>query len=239
MGTLSFSRRFRGFDSGALGGYVAGAVAAGRIAGPAEVNLRSLPPMERDLKLAEDEDDGRLLLFDGETLVLEAKAAAFELAIPAPIELGEAEEASERLVHEELGHLYPGCFTCGPDREPGDGLRLFMGQTGADGLLAAAWTPDPGLAEDCEAISVAMVWAALDCPSIWAVGHFPENAFNVLARQRVESVGPVAVGEPAIVTAWPIEHDGRKHTTGAAIHDSGGRLLARAESLLIEVPRPE
>ena len=84
-----------------------------------------------------------------------------------------------------------------------------------------------------------MVWAAIDCPSIWAVGEFPEGGFNVLARQRVESLGPVPVGEPSIVTAWPIEHDGRKHLSGVAIHDGDGRLLARGESLLVEVPRPE
>jgi acyl-CoA thioesterase FadM len=84
-----------------------------------------------------------------------------------------------------------------------------------------------------------MVWAALDCPSIWAVGEFPERGFNVLARQRVESLAPVPVGEPSIVTAWPIEHDGRKHLTGVAIHDADGRLLARGESLLVEVPRRE
>jgi hypothetical protein len=196
--SLSFDRRFRGFDNGALGGYAAGAVVAGRIDGPAEVNLRSLPPMGRELTVSERRDDGGLALFDGETLVLEAKPTAFELEIPRPPGITEAEEAGHRLIHEDLGHLYPGCFTCGPDREPGD----------------------------------------LDCPSIWAVGEFPENGFNVLARQRVESLAPVPVGEPSIVTAWPIDHDRRKHLTGVAIHDAEGRLLARGESLLVEVPSP-
>jgi hypothetical protein len=238
--SLSFGTRFRGFDSGALGGYVAGAVVAGRIDGPAEVNLRSLPAMGRELRLSEQGDDGGLALLDGETLVLDAKPAPFELEIPPPPGVTEAKEAAHRLIHDELGHLYPSCFTCGPDREPGDGLRLFMGRTGADAdLLAAAWTPDRSLAEGGGAIPAEMVWAALDCPSIWAVGEFPEDGFNVLARQRVEALEPVPVGEPSIVTAWPIEHDGRKHLTGVAIHDPDGRLLARGESLLVEVPRPE
>jgi hypothetical protein len=237
---LSFGRRFRGFESGALGGYAAGAVVAGRIDGPAEVNLRSLPPMGRELTLGEQGDDRALALLDGETLVLEAKPAPFELEIPPPPGVAGAEDAGHRLIHDELGHLYPGCFTCGPDREPGDGLRLFMGRTSADSdVLASAWTPDPSLAESGDAIPTEMVWAALDCPSIWAVGEFPEGGFNVLARQRVESLAPVPVGEPSIVTSWPIEHDGRKHLTGVAIHDADGRLLACGESLLIEVPRPE
>jgi hypothetical protein len=234
---LSVGRRFRGFESGALGGYVAGVVVAGRIDGPAEVNLRSLPPMGRDLELSEQGDDAGLVLRDGDTLVLEATPAPFELEIPPPPGLAEAEEAAHRLIHEELGHLYPSCFTCGPDREPGDGLRLFMGRTSANpDLLASAWTPDPSLAESGDAIPTEMVWAALDCPSIWAVGEIPEGGFNVLARQRVELLAPVPVGTPAIVTAWPIEHDGRKHLTGVAIHDDDGRQLARGESLLVEVP---
>jgi hypothetical protein len=236
---LSFGRRFRGFESGALGGYAAGVVVAGRIDGPAEVNLRSLPPMGRDLELSEQGNDGGVALRDGETLVLEAKPAPFDLEIPPPPGLAEAEEAGHRLIHDELGHLYPSCFTCGPDRDPGDGLRLFMGRTGTQAdLLASAWTPDPSLADGGDAIPPEMVWAALDCPSIWAVGEFPDGAFNVLARQRVEPLAPVPVGEPSIVTAWPIEHDGRKHLTGVAIHDGDGRRLARGESLLVEVPRP-
>ena len=240
MTTLSFGKRFRGFESGALGGYAAGAVVAGRIDGPAEVNLRSLPPMGRELKLSEQGDDGGLALLDGETLVLEAKPAPFDLEIPPTPGLAEAKEAGHRLMHDELGHPYPSCFTCGPDREPGDGLRLFMGRASADAdLLVAAWTPDQALAGSGDTIPTEAVWAALDCPSIWAVGEFPEGGFNVLARQRVESVGPVPVGEPSIVTAWPIEHDGRKHLTGVAIHGDDGRLLARGESLLVEVPRPE
>ena len=149
MTSLSFGRRFRGFERGALGGYAAGAVVAGRIDGPAEVNLRSLPPMGRELKLSEQGDDGGLALLDGETLVLEAQPAPFELKIPPPPGVTEAEEAGHRLIHDELGHLYPSCFTCGPDREPGDGLRLFMGRTAADAdLLVAAWTPDQSLAEE-------------------------------------------------------------------------------------------
>ena len=59
--SVSFARRFQGFTDGALGGYVAGVVAK-RIDGPAEVNLRSLPPMERELQLSQL--DGSLELRD-------------------------------------------------------------------------------------------------------------------------------------------------------------------------------
>jgi hypothetical protein len=70
-------------------------------------------------------------------------------------------------------------------------------------------------------------------------GFPPQRAFRVLARQRVEQIEPIPVGEPSIVSAWPIQREGRKYVAGAAIHDRDGRLLARGESLLVEVPRPE
>ena len=241
-GTVRFERRFQGFADGALGGYAAGVAARG-IEGPAEVNLRSLPPMERDLDLSTG-NDGTRELRDGETLVLEVRPSAFELDPPDAPAPEEVEAASRDLAHDHGPHPYPGCFTCGPEREPGDGLRLFMGLVpGRPGILASAWTPDPGLTPG-SALPEEFVWAALDCPTIWAVwltedGRVdrPEGTFPVLARQRVEQLAPVPTGEEAVVTAWPIRHDGRKHTTGAAIHARDGELLARAESLLIDVPR--
>jgi hypothetical protein len=208
-----------------------------------EANLRSLPPLERELEL-KGSDDGALELWDGETIVLEARASEFELEVPAPPALEEAEAASRDLVHDHGRHLYPDCFTCGPNRVAGDGLRLFMGfPPGGDETLAAAWAPDPRLSEGA-ALPEELVWAALDCPTIWAAWlngdgtvSWPQGSFTVLARQRVEPLAPVRTGEPVIVTAWPITHDGRKHVTGAAIQASDGELLARAESLLIDVQR--
>jgi hypothetical protein len=241
--TVTLERRFQGFADGALGGYAAGVVAS-RIDGPAEANLRSLPLMERELELKES-DDGSLGLWDGDTLVLEAHAGELDLDVPDSPRLEEAEAASRSPVHDHGPHLYPECFTCGPDRAAGDGLRLFMGQAPErPGILAAAWTPDPGLTP-ARALPEEFIWAALDCPTIWAAWltedgdvRWPESGrFTVLARQRVEQHAPVPTGEPAIVTAWPISRDGRKHVTGAAIQTPDGMLLARGESLLIDVQR--
>jgi hypothetical protein len=200
-----------------------------------------LPPLERDL-IVESAGDG-VELRDGETLVLQAHPADFELDIPQAPTFDRARAAREDLVHD-AGHLYPGCFTCGPDRSQGDGLRLFMGRIPErERFLAAAWTPDPRLTPQ-QTLPDEFVWAALDCPTIWAAWfgddgelRFPRGYFSVLARQRVELLGSVPTGEPSIVTAWPIARDGRKHVTGAAIQAPDGRLLARAESLLVDVER--
>ena len=67
----SCSIRFQGFTDGALGGYAAGVAARG-IDGPAEANLRALPPLDRELTLAGG-DDGARELHDGEALVLEVR----------------------------------------------------------------------------------------------------------------------------------------------------------------------
>ena len=238
--TVTFERRFRGFAEGALGGYAAG-VAASRIDGPAEVNLRSLPRMDRDLDLRTG-DDGSLELWDGETLVLETHAQPFDLSVPEPPELGAAEAAGRDLVHDHAEHPWPGCFCCGPERAAGDALRLFMGRSADDpAFLAAAWTPDTGLTEDPE-LPVSFLWGALDCPTIWASWMtddgdvvYRDGTFPVLARQRVERVAAVPTGEPSIVTAWRVSRDGRKHVCGAAIHSPEGELRVRGESLLIDV----
>ena len=239
--TVKLEARFQGFTDGALGGYAAG-VAASRIPGAVEANLRSLPPLERELELKGS--DGSVQLWDGETLVLDARAAEFALDLPAPVELEQAEAANRDPVHDHGPHLYPDCFTCGPNRAAGDGLRLFMGYPpGRERVLASAWTPDLGVAPSPE-LPEELVWAALDCPTIWAAWltddgtvAWPQGGFTVLARQRVEQLAPVPTGEPAIVIAWPNGRDGRKHVTGAAIHAPDGELLARAESLLIDVVR--
>ena len=240
--TVRFERRFQGFTHGALGGYAAGVAARG-VDGTAEANLRALPPLERELTLDGDAD-GAHELHDGETLVLEVRPAEFELEIPPIPNLDEAQAAGDHPVHSSE-HPWPECFTCGPARAEGDGLLLFLGRP-ADrvGLLTGAWTPDRRLTPE-PALPAEFVWAALDCPTIWAAWlgedgqiRVPEpGTFSVLARYRLERLAPVPTGERAIVTAWPIQHDGRKHVTGAAIHSSDGDLLARAESLLVDVVR--
>lgn len=238
--TVRFERRFQGFANGALGGYAAG-VAASRIEGPAEVNLRSLPPMERALDLRAGED-GSLELWDRETLVLETHAQQFDLTGAESPGLEAAEAAGRDLVHDHAEHPYPGCFCCGPERDAGDALRLFMGRTPDDpSFLAAAWTPDAGLVEAGE-LPLSFLWGALDCPTIWASWMtdegdvvYREGTFPVLARQRVEQLAPVPTAEPAVVTAWRVGSEGRKHVCGAAIHSAAGDLLVRGESLLIDV----
>jgi EmrB/QacA subfamily drug resistance transporter len=51
-------------------------------------------------------------------------------------------------------NLLPACFACGPDRRPGNGLRILVGRVAGRALSADIWYPGEALAES-EAISAA------------------------------------------------------------------------------------
>ena len=216
---LTIEARFNGPDGSANGGYTCGRIAA-LLDGHAEVTLRSPPPLERPL--AVDRVGGGLRILDGESLVAEAAPAALELELPAPPSWAEAEAASARYPGFDE-HAFPRCFVCGPEREPGDGLRVFAGPLG-DGRFAATWIPSE--------VSPALVWAALDCPGAIAVG-FPDRGETLLGRFAVEVDELPEPGERCVVLAWPLGEEGRKLYAGTALYGEDGRPLARARATWI------
>ena len=127
--------RFNGPDGSANGGYTCGRIAE-LLGGSAEVTLRLPPPLERALVVERDGDGFRVL--DGETVIAEAIRDSVELAVPDTPSWAEAEAAGARYPGFAQ-HAFPRCFVCGPEREPGDGLRVFAGPLG-DGRFAATWT---------------------------------------------------------------------------------------------------
>jgi hypothetical protein len=159
---IVISRRFRGPPESGHGGYTCGLLAR-EIDGPAAVTLKKPPPLERQLTL-ERGSDGRLLLRDGETVVAQAQPTSLELEPPAPVALEQAQAARSGYVGFR-DHPFPHCFACGPDRDEGDGLRLFPGPIGGRDVIACAWRPDPALAGEDGAVRSEFVWAALDCPT--------------------------------------------------------------------------
>jgi hypothetical protein len=216
---LTIEARFNGPDGSANGGFTCGRIAA-LLDGHAEVTLRSPPPLERPLAV---ERVGRgLRVLDGHDLVAEAAPASVELELPAPPSWAEAEAASDRYPGFEQ-HAFPRCFVCGPEREPGDGLRVFAGPLG-DGRFAATWIPSE--------VSPELVWAALDCPGAIAVG-FPDRGETLLGRFAVEVDELPKPGERCVVLAWPQSEDGRKLYAGTALYAEDGRPLARARATWI------
>lgn len=200
-----------------------------------EVSLRQPPPLERQLQVRPGDEGGALLLLDGEVVVAEARPGELELDVPAPPSVADAEAASQQSFYRRAAeHAFPGCFVCGPDREPGDGLRIFPGSAGGD-LHAATWTPERSLADEDGAVRTEFVWAALDCPSSAPVMSPSSNPPIVLARMTARLEGPVWAGRPYVLAAWPLGTDGRKRHAGSAIFGEDGECLGLARALWIEL----
>ncbi|HVF18738.1 MAG TPA: hypothetical protein VNA14_00655 [Mycobacteriales bacterium] len=227
---ILIERRFRGPDRSGNGGWTAGLVAEAH-AGPAEVTLRMPPPLDRPLDVVSE--DAVTTLWDGESVVAEARPAPslVDLEPPRPVSYAEAEKATARFAGHDA-HLFAGCFVCGPARGPGDGLRIFPGPVG-DGLLAATWTPDDSLAVG-DAVPLAAVWAALDCPGGWA-GELSEARPAVLGRLTVDVRRACAVGEPLVVLGWPVEDLAKKFLSASALLDADGEVLAVARATWVRI----
>jgi hypothetical protein len=219
METLAIEARFNGPDGSANGGYTCGRVAA-LLGGGAEVTLRSPPPLERAFAIERDGHGLRLL--DGERIVAEAAPGSVDLAVSDPPSLEESEQAAARYPGF-AEHAFPRCFVCGPDRNPGDGLRIFAGPLG-DGRFAATWSPTEVRPE--------LVWAALDCPGAIAVG-FPDRGETLLGRFAVRIDELPGLSERCVVLAWPLGEDGRKLYAATALFGEDRRPLARARATWI------
>lgn len=232
---LIVPRRCNGPPDSGNGGYTCGLV-AGLVGGPAEVTLRAPPPLERPLRVERDGEAVRV--FDGETLVAEGRPGDPGLEPPEPPSLAMAVDASA--AGSELwasGHPFPTCVTCGPDRRPGDGLRIFPGEVPDAAMFAAPWTPDGSLveAEADPGVPAPWSWAALDCPSSAPVASGGWRAPCVLGRLTARLDGEVEPREPHLVISWLIERDGRKHHSGSALFTAGGELRGLARALWIEL----
>lgn len=220
MEQITIEGRYNGPTGSANGGYTSGLVAE-LLGGAAEVTLRSPPPLDRPLDVERDSDRVRVL--DGGSAVAEAAPSQLELEIPSPPTYDEAIEASAKYPGFE-NHAFPRCFVCGPERDPGDGLRIFAGPLG-DGRVASPWVP----AE----VEPRIVWAALDCPGAIAVG-FPDRGETLLGRLSVRIDELPEVGERCVVVGWPLGEEGRKLYAGTALYGEAGRPLARAKATWIE-----
>lgn len=218
-------KRFHGPDDSGNGGYVAGLL-AGRVASDTvTVTLRRPPPLDTPLTVTvEDERGHSVRLWDGEQLVAEALAGAIVVPPVPPVPFDRALEAAE--AYRAAGeNPFPRCFVCGPERGPGEGLRLEPGPV-AEGTVAAAWVPGPAPEPE-------LVWAALDCPGAWSfdVADRP----SVLGTMTARVVETPRAGEECVVMGLTRSREGRKTHAATALYGADGRLLGRAEQIWIEI----
>jgi hypothetical protein len=238
--TLVLPGRFNGPARSANGGFTAGSLAeqvpdADRLG--VEVTLRRPPPL--DVPLAVSHHDGLTVLSTDDVPVAEARPADSEVeAVPGVA----ADVAAEAMLRYPglRSHPFPTCFACGPDRDEGDGLRIFPGPVAADrGFVASLWLPQPTHAESSDLVDgvqrcgVATTWAALDCVGGWSDDL--EGRPCVLGRitARVDAL-PV-VGEPHVVVGRHLGTDGRKSFTASTLYDADGRVVAAARHTWIQV----
>jgi hypothetical protein len=229
---LQIAERFRGPPRSGNGGYTCGRIAR-HLQGTVAVRLRLPPPIKTDLRIESAADEARL--FHGAALVGEGKHAQLDLLAPAGPSFAEAEQAS-RAYSGFTTHNFPGCFVCGPAREPADGLRIFPGQVTGTDVLAAPWIPDASLADDSRHVSPEFLWSALDCTGAFAVLPSKPDVAIVLGELCAAISGEITPGERCVVAGWPLTVAGRKRLAGSAVYGEDGRLVALARAVWIEVP---
>ncbi|HLL86779.1 MAG TPA: hypothetical protein VK387_05670 [Thermoleophilaceae bacterium] len=234
MAEIIVPSRFNGPLDCGQGGYTAG-LAAGFLAGAVEISLRRPVPLNTPLEVARG-GARSVRVLDGDVLIAEGRRAPdFELEVPAPVSRDEARRARED--YRGLAHgLFSRCFVCGRARD--DAFGVFAGPVEGRELVASPWTPPDWTADSKGHVLPEFLWAALDCPTYFALYPSGELPLSVLARLTARVDAPVAVGEEHVVIAWPLEAEGRKRHAGAAVLSAEGETLAVAHALLIEPRDP-
>ena len=228
---LEISERFCGPPGIGSRGYVCGR-GASHLGPSVAVRLKAPAPLDTPLRLEVASEQARLL--HGDRLIAEAGPATLDLSAPEPVSLDDATEAVGRYLGF-TAHAFPRCFVCGPQREPGDGLRIFPGPIEARSLVAAPWVPDASLADGDGSVRPEFLWAALDCSGGFAVLPVPEGKAIVLGELTVQLDAAIAQGEQCTVVGWSLGTEGRKRRAGSAVYDSGGKPIAVGQATWIEV----
>lgn len=229
---MRVNERHSGFPGLALGGYVAGILAASSThVGALEVRLHRAVRIGDEFEL---QPDAAALMHDAEA-VATARPVALDLHPPKIITREAAETASAGYLGLEH-HFFATCFCCGSARRAGEGLRIFPGVV--DGtLLAAPWRPADHLGD--AAVPTEILWSALDCPGIWAqiFASTGTGEKGVTGSMAVLQLRPVPARETALVLAWPIGRDGRKISVGSALTTEHGDHIAIARQTLVVTDR--
>lgn len=225
-------KRFCGPKNSGNGGYCAGLFAQ-VIDGPAAVTLMSPPPLDMVITLRRNGAEA----FDavvGDRVIARIEPGTVTIDPPALPDSDAVSAAHDAFLSDANGeHQIPFCFVCGDRRAPGDGLRLFTGPAPDSPVNADFWTPGADLADDDGLIRSEILWAALDCPSAFALRLWPR--LTLLGRHEVEIFRRPKQGERLIAAAWRERSDGRKHYASAVLLDEDREIIAAGNALWIEL----
>lgn len=247
MNDIVVPQRFHGPPRSGNGGWSSGALACAAV-GQADhadpwppVTVRLLAPPPLDVPMPVTHADGWTVMSYEDRPVAQARLAEQEPADLEPVPADRARAASARYAGLH-SHPFPTCFTCGPDRDEGDGLRIFPGPLdgGQRRRVACTWTPSETVAEDwhCYAESTrqaseTVAWAAMDCIGAWA-GDIEERPM-VLGTITVSLRSLPVVGVEHVLVGELRGTEGRKTFTSATMRDPDGTVVASAEHTWITV----
>lgn len=229
---FSISDRFCGPPRSGNGGYVCARIAK-HLEGPVAVRLKTPPPLNAALRLESSEEVAHL--FQDAVLIGEARRTQLDLQEPPCPTFEQAEQSATAFLGFK-NHAFPRCFVCGPDRQPTDGLRIFPGPLASSSTIAAPWITDNSIADENGIVKSEFLWAALDCTGGFAVLPLPAGVAIVLGELCASFAGTIDCGERCVVMGWPLGVQGRKRLAGSAVYTEGGRLVAKARAVWVEVP---
>jgi len=229
MPSIVIERRFCGPPNSANGGYCSGLIAATTGASVA-VRLLKPPPLDVPLEVLEH-GEGIVEVRQGEQLIAQTRSNRIPAPTLKPPTYVEAVRASQRYVGF-AHHPFPTCFVCGPQRERGDGLRIFPGALEGQDAVAAPWVADESHAAADGKVSPEFMWAALDCPGWLAV--LKDARIALLGEFTVHIDRRVRVGDRCLVVGWRAGGSGRKHEAGTALYDEDGVLCGYGSAIWIE-----
>jgi len=238
---FTIADRFRGPPASGNGGYVAGRAAQLLAVSDKaiEVTLRAPIPLDQPMTVLSQASGTAATLWQGETLIVEAKHCELEMTVPRPPSWAEtrmaAAQSASLLPNVHTGvpggtGFHPICFCCGADHD--SGLKVYAAPVLGGEQVAAVWHSEAQWAEADGYLPDAFLWTALDCP-----GQFAFLAGGIttglLGRISAQVHRRAKAGEEYLVTGWRIAREGKKHFAGTAIHDSEGRLIAAAKAVWI------
>jgi hypothetical protein len=244
MKSVVIENRFCGPPKSGNGGYVCGLL-AGHIGAQAEVSLLAPPPLGRRLTIVAGEHGTELR--EEETTLARGRIVRVDVPDIPIVSFREARDAVRRSPYDESRHPLPTCFVCGPRRPKGDGLRISPQPLpprpdSRPGTLAAPWMPYANLSGDDGAVAGEFVWAALDCPTGFAVAGAQHLGMTgtepiLLGRMSARIKRRPCPGDRCAIVAWPTGRDGRKLFASSALLSSAGEILAIAQATWLVVDR--
>ena len=218
--TVSIPNRFCGPPSSANGGYTCG-VLSEALGGCVEVTLKSPPPLQTEMAIVMNEHGAELM--HGDNVVAIAKHATLDLDCPTPPTFEHALKMTKSFTGYDV-HSFPTCFVCGPQRNAGDGLRIFSTKEHADAPAESSWVPDDSICGDDGLVSPEIVWASLDCPGYFGGSKTGQAA--MLGRMTAKMLKRPKAGERCVLLGWALGEEGRKIFAASALYGEDKQLYA-------------